>query len=85
VAKRLQFRGGLAEDALTEASHHMPKVHAFLPSTNEACMELRERAAQFGLGALGDAEALELFLSRSTPRGAKTLAGVLLVRWGSLD
>lgn len=55
-----------------------------IPSTSRPCA-LRERAAHFGLGALDDAEALELFLRRSVPRGAKTWAGVLLGRWGSLD
>lgn len=46
---------------------------------------LQDRAVQFGLEALSDSEALELFLKRSTARGARTWASVLLGRWGSLD
>jgi DNA repair protein RadC len=46
---------------------------------------LRERASRFGLAALEDVEALELFLARSFSKGARTWAQVLLRRWGSLD
>ena len=48
-------------------------------------LTLQERAVQFGLEALSDLEALELFLARSTARGAQTWASLLLSRWGSLD
>lgn len=48
-------------------------------------LTLQERAVQLGLEALSDIEALELFLTRSTARGAQTWAIVLLGRWGSLD
>jgi DNA repair protein RadC len=52
----------------------------------EAAYEgLRERAAQFGLEALNDREALALFLSRSLGRGSHTWAEVLLVRCGNLE
>ena len=40
---------------------------------------------EFGLEALSDSEALELFLARSIARGAQTWARALLNRWGSLD
>lgn len=46
---------------------------------------LRERASRFGLAALEDVEALELFLARSFPNGARTWAQVLLRRWGCLN
>lgn len=46
---------------------------------------VRERAATFGLDTLGDAEALELILSRSLDRGARTWAAVLLSRWQTLE
>lgn len=50
-----------------------------------AYVGLRERASRFGLAALEEAEALELFLARSFPKGARTWAQVLLRRWGSLS
>jgi DNA repair protein RadC len=46
---------------------------------------LRERAVQFGLEALDDAETLALFLSKRMRRGARTWAEILLVRFGGLE
>ena len=47
-------------------------------------LELRERAAVYGLETLAEAETLELYLCRITPADARTLAEALLVRFGCL-
>ena len=46
---------------------------------------LRERAVTFGLASLGDADVLELYLSRCMKRGARTWAQVLLGTWKRLE
>lgn len=43
---------------------------------------LQARAIAFGLRALSEVETLELYLSRTTPRGSRTLAANLLRRFG---
>jgi DNA repair protein RadC len=47
-------------------------------------LELRERAAAYGLATLAEAETLELYLCRIAPAEAETLARALLVRFGCL-
>src|SRR6185312_9471339 len=45
-------------------------------------LELRERAATYGLQTLAEAETLELYLCRIAPAEAGRLAAALLVRFG---
>jgi DNA repair protein RadC len=63
-------------------------VAAFTPMPGEPVavryLELRERAAAYGLQTLGEAETLELYLCRITPADARALAEALLVRFGCL-
>jgi DNA repair protein RadC len=47
-------------------------------------VELRERAAAYGLQTLAEAETLELYLCRIAPADAGRLAAALLVRFGCL-
>lgn len=47
-------------------------------------LELRERAAAYGLQTLAEAETLELYLCRITPADARALAEALLARFGCL-
>jgi DNA repair protein RadC len=48
-------------------------------------VRLRERALRHGLGTLDEDETLALYLSRTAPQGAATLAQVLLRRFGDLQ
>jgi DNA repair protein RadC len=48
-------------------------------------VRLRERAQRHGLATLDEVEVLALYLSRTSPRGATTLAQALLRRFGDLQ
>ncbi len=62
----------------------MTSRYAQPSGAGESTALLRARVEAGGLDRLNDAETLELLLSRSSPRGAKTNAAALLGRFGCL-
>lgn len=58
------------------------KLAAGAATSTVSARELRDRATRHGLQALDEQEALQLLLSRASPRRAEDLAGRLLARFG---